>query len=217
MAYHKWTKEELDFLKEQFLLHNVNEVTALFNEKFNTSYTKKQIKAALNNHKIKCGRITTTGQTAWNKGKKWEEYMSPESQAKSRKTCFSSTDHSINNSNHNVLPIGSESLLRGKVIIKTKEQGNFVNNKWWKYKHHEIWEKAYGKIPKGHIVMFADGNDRNFDLENLVLVKKSEFMSLQQNNLYFKGDAEATKCGINIVKLKLRRNELAKKQINRSK
>ena len=44
-------------------------------------------------------------------------------------------------------------------------------------KHHLIWEKAYGPIPKGHLVIFADGNRDNFSLENLILISRSKFQS----------------------------------------
>ena len=40
----------------------------------------------------------------------------------------------------------------------------------WQSKHSLLWEQHHGrKVPKGHIVMFADGDRRNFDINNLML------------------------------------------------
>jgi hypothetical protein len=44
----------------------------------------------------------------------------------------------------------------------------------WERKHAVIWKKANGKIPKGYVVIFADGNNRNFALNNLLLVSRAE-------------------------------------------
>ncbi len=51
-----------------------------------------------------------------------------------------------------------------------------VNNKWVLY-HRYIWEKAYGKIPKGACIIFVDGNSLNVILDNLKLVTRKEHLS----------------------------------------
>lgn len=63
-----------------------------------------------------------------------------------------------------------------------------------------IYEQAYGKIPKGHKVIFADGDNRNFDLNNLVLVSNAEELIMNRNKL-LKKDNELTKVGITIAKV----------------
>lgn len=185
----------------------------MFNERFDIQLTLFQLKGVLNRYKLKSGRTGhwKKGQPAWNKGKTWDEYMSPEGQENSRKTCFSADDRSINKSNHNELPIGTEREYRGYIIVKTNNSNRIPAYIGWEFKHHVIYEQAHGKIPKGHIVIFANGNNRNFDIDNLVLVSRAELAVINKNNLYFKNDADATKCGVSIAKLMIRRKQLAKK------
>ncbi|MDR0639231.1 MAG: HNH endonuclease [Spirochaetaceae bacterium] len=64
----------------------------------------------------------------------------------------------------------------------------------WKKKHIAIWEAANGPVPQGHVVIFADGNKSNFDLDNLLLVSRQEFMIMNHLKLIFP-DKEATKAG----------------------
>jgi hypothetical protein len=46
----------------------------------------------------------------------------------------------------------------------------------WRPKHHLVWESHHGQpIPKGHAVIFGDGNNRNFDPDNLILVSRAQF------------------------------------------
>ena len=88
---HKYSKTE-----DQFLIDNVKgitlkELTNRFNKKFNVNLTESSI----SNRKVKLGIKSgivggqfVKGQTSFNKGKKWSEYMSEEGQKNSRKTTF---------------------------------------------------------------------------------------------------------------------------------
>jgi hypothetical protein len=55
----------------------------------------------------------------------------------------------------------------------------------WERKHTVIWKTANGKIPKGHVVIFADGNTRNLSLDNLLLVSRKELAVMNKNGLIF--------------------------------
>ena len=81
---------------------------------------------------------------------------------------------------------------------KSKQDGN--KNKNWTPKHRYLYEKAYGKISKGYKVIFADGNNRNFDLNNLILVSNAEELIMNRRKL-FTENVEHTKVGVNIAKL----------------
>lgn len=65
MSRFTYTPEMLAFLKDGYKNHGVPELAELFNKEFGTSKTASEIKGALSNHKIRCGR--TTGEI--NKGK----------------------------------------------------------------------------------------------------------------------------------------------------
>ena len=67
-------------------------------------------------------------------------------------------------------------------------------------KSRYVYEQAYGTIPKGHKVIFADGNNRNFDLDNLVLVSNAEELIMNKRKL-MKEDASLTKTGALIAKV----------------
>jgi hypothetical protein len=72
----------------------------------------------------------------------------------------------------------------------------------WKSKHAIIWEQAHGPIPKGHVIIFADGNKLNMDLENLLLVSRSEIVYMNHEGL-ISTNPEFTKTGKLVAKLKL--------------
>ena len=193
---HKYSKTE-----DQFLIDNVKgitlkELTNRFNKKFNVNLTESSI----SNRKVNLG-ITSgilggqfvKGQTSFNKGKKWSEYMSEEGQKNSRKTTFKKGNIPANRR-----PIGSERIdKRDGILIKFRD-GYKTRN--WMPKSRYVYEQAYGTIPKGHKVIFADGNNRNFDLDNLVLVSNAEELIMNKRKL-MKEDASLTKTGALIAKV----------------
>ena len=71
---------------------------------------------------------------------------------------------------HNEKTLGSEFKMKGYVMVKVKMDG--PRDKRWKLKHVLIWEKHNGPVPKDCIIAFLDGNKENFDINNLVCVKK---------------------------------------------
>lgn len=100
--------------------------------------------------------------------------------------------------------IGTESVTeKGYVIIKTKE-------KKWEYKHRYIYQKYKGEIPPGYLIIFADKNNRNFEIDNLILISRKQAMILNKFKL-ISDDAELTKFGVNvanlIIKIGERKNE----------
>ena len=73
-----------------------------------------------------------------------------------------------------------------------------------------IYEKHHGKVPKGSAVIFLDGDKRNFDIDNLYLVTRSQLAMLNKNSLIQK-DAELTKTAINVVDLMKKISTIEKK------
>lgn len=85
------------------------------------------------------------------------------------------------------------------VIIKiANERHNYKRN--WKKYHIYLWEKYKGEIPKDHLVIFLNNNNRDFRLDNLELVPRSIYQIMIINDLVY-DDPELTKTGINIAKL----------------
>jgi hypothetical protein len=77
----------------------------------------------------------------------------------------------------------------------------------WKSKHTAIWEKVNGPVPKGKIIIFADGNKRNLHLENLLMVSKRELIVMNRNGLIY-DNGVFTKTGKLIADIKIKINDL---------
>jgi hypothetical protein len=94
-------------------------------------------------------------------------------------------------------PVGTECTGGGGyVVIKTADPSV------WKYKHVVIWEKDRGPVPKGHVIMFADGNKLNLRLSNLLMVSKKEIGVMNRCGL-ISTQKELTKTGKLIADIKI--------------
>lgn len=203
---HIYSEEE-----KQFLINNVKgisliELTERFNRKFELNVSTSAIqnqKSKLNLRSDIVGGQFKKGQKSWNKGKKWNEFMSKEGQKNSMKTTFKKGNKPANRREIKSERIGKD----GYILIKIQD-GHLTKN--WIPKQRYIYESVYGKIPKGHKVIFADGNIRNFDLDNLVLVSNSEELIINKNKL-IKSDKDLTKSGVLIAKVIDKTNKLKRK------
>lgn len=193
---HIYSDEEHQFIIDNVEGITLKELTKRFNEKFNLNVTENAIANRKNILGLRSGIVGgqfKKGHIPANKGKTWNEYMSKEGQINSRKTTFKKGNIPANHR-----PIGSERFnSRDGALIKVKD-GQLHKN--WMPKGRYIYEQAHGKIPKGHKVIFADGNNRNFDLDNLILVSNAEEFIMNQRKLMSK-DAEFTKTGAVIAKV----------------
>ena len=190
---HKFTGEQIEFIKKIAKDKDSKIITVLFNNKFNLNLKVSQIQSCKQNHGIRSGFDSRfkKGNIPVNKGKKG--YMSYEQYKKCQATMFKK-----GNVPSNRREIGSERVDKdGYVLVKIRD-GHL--NKNWVFKHRLIYEQIYGKIPKNHKVVFADGNKRNFDPDNLLLVSYAEELIMNQRKL-FTEDAEITKVGLNIAKV----------------
>jgi hypothetical protein len=97
----------------------------------------------------------------------------------------------------NYRPVGTEQQdIFGYVKVKIADPGK------WKYKHILIWEKANGKVPEGHAIIFADGNKSNMKLSNLLKVSRRELVVMNRLGL-ISADKSLTKQGKLIADVKL--------------
>ena len=144
--------EHKKWIKENAIGKRNEELTDLFNKRFNMNINVKQIKKFKNAHHISSG--------------------------------FKSCN----------LPVGSERIVHGYIMVKTAEPNIWID------KQRLIYENVYGKIPLGHRVIFADNNKNNFDIDNLILVTDTQALIMNKNNLRFI-DSDLTKTGVIIAKL----------------
>jgi hypothetical protein len=181
------------FIRDNIAGKTVSELTRLFNSHFGLEIKESQIRAYTKNHKLKSGVGSqfTKGHTPFNKGKKGLYFGGVQTQFKKGQKPY------------NYLPVGSE---RVRSIRKNRPyQDNYIDVKIedpnvWKAKHILIWEAHHGPVPKGHAVIFGDGNNRNFDPNNLILVSRKQLAVLNHKKL-IQNDADLTRTAIVIADL----------------
>lgn len=183
---------------KQFILDNYKgrynqELADLFNQKFNTNITSRTIKSYKANNKLNSGLTGKfrKGQTPHNKGKK----MPKEVYEKVKHTMFAK-----GNVPPNHRPVGSERISKdGYIEVKVAEPNK------WRLKQRVVYEEAKGKIPEGCPIIFLDGNKRNFDIDNLRCITRSELLYLNCNGL--NNSNEITETGILMARLDSAKNK----------
>jgi hypothetical protein len=190
---HHYTAAEIQFLERKVAGRSYAELAELFNRRFGTSLSFSQIRAACQNRGLVNGRDTRfrPGAIPPNKGKKG--YCPPGCE----KGWFKPGHRP-----HTWKPVGSE-RINGDGYIDVRIR-NPSGKTWknWKAKHRIIWEKAHGKIPRGHVVIFADRNKLNFSLDNLLLVSRKELAVMNVRGL-ISGHGDLTKAGKAVADIKL--------------
>jgi hypothetical protein len=200
----KYTKEQKQFLIDNNYLTPAQELADMFNKKFGTNITKTNIKNFRGNNHLSSGLTGQfeKGHKPHNKGKKWDEYMSKEGQANSRKTTFKK-----GNIPKQHRPVGSERInIDGYIEIKVKEPNK------WDLKHRVIYRQKYGEIPKGYNVIFLDGNKENLDISNLKVISKHDNLIMNENNLRF-NDKELTESAYLIAQIEKKRRSLKNERL----
>jgi hypothetical protein len=190
---HRYTPAQIRFIESKITGRSVAEMTALFNKRFGLSITESQIKGFMANHNLRNERDThfRPGQIPPNKGRKG--YCSPGSE----KGWFQPGQMPFN-----TMPLGSERISKdGYVEVKYSEKSGSPKNRW-KGKHVLIWEKANGPVPKGHAIIFADGNRLNMTLKNLLMVSRAELAVMNHSHL-ISAHRELTKTGKAVADIKL--------------
>lgn len=205
MIRHKYTNEEDKFLIDNVKGISLKELTDKFNQRFNINLSESSIANRKNKLHLSSGIVGgqfQKGQEPVNKGKKWDDYISKEKQEKIKKTWFKK-----GNIPHNHRNVFEERLDKnGYIEIKIKEPNV------WHEKQRYIYEQHYGKIPKGHKVIFLDGNYRNFDIDNLKLVSSAEHLIMNKNKLRFK-NKELTETGLLVAKIFHKRGQIKSERL----
>lgn len=199
----KFTPDIAEFIKSNVKGTPNRVLCEMVNKEFNTDFTIIQIKNFKKRNNLSSGLDSCfkKGHATHNKGKKRSEWMSEEGKANSRKTCFKKGNRSFNNANHNQKEIGRERIGKdGYIYVKVAEPNKRD------LKHRYIYEKNYGKIPKGYICIFLDGNIRNFNPENLSIITRKENLILNDKGLRY-NDSDLTKTGVNVAKLIIKTKE----------
>lgn len=102
---------------------------------------------------------------------------------------------------HNIKPIGYEMTTKhgGYTYVKVANTG--VKNKDFRAKHHLMYEKYNGEIPKGHIVIFLDGDRQNFEPDNLYALNRWVHRMMCGDGYFREGGKELTLAAIKTYEL----------------
>ena len=198
---HRYSEEQKEFIITNNYGKYSKELAEMFNQHFNTNITAKEIAYFRRNNKLKSGLTGQfkKGNVAHNKGKKQIEYMNQESIERTKKTRFKK-----GNKPKNYRPIGSERITKdGYIEVKVADPNK------WETKNKIIYKQYFGDIPKGHKIIYADGNKLNNDINNLILVSNNEELIMNKYKLRTE-DIELTKTGYLIAKVIDKTNELNK-------
>jgi hypothetical protein len=182
---HHYTDDQKEFIRQNAKGISGKELADRINKEFGIQLSVSQVNSFKKNYKIKSGLsgCFQKGQESWNKGRKYPEGFKNSGQFEKSKRP------------HNYKPIGTERINGdGYVDVKIADPGK------WKGKHKIIWEELNGPIPKDHVVIFADGNKLNLDIENLLLITRRQLMAMNRYHL-ITDDIELTKTGVIVAKI----------------
>ena len=158
--YHVYTDEEKNWLKDNIgKCQTYKHLTKMFNEVFHTSVSQTSIQDVCTK-RLHIHRNANSGI-----------FKNGEQNAKTYK-------------------IGDEREYNGYIWIKTNDihhKGRVTSamfNENWTPKHRYIYMQHYGNIPDGHIVIFLDSNNRNFDIDNLYCISRSISATMSKNRWF---------------------------------
>lgn len=141
MSRHRWTDEEIEWLRENIASHSWKDIASAFNARFNACLSQASVEH-------KCLRLGITHGRESEHG-----FVSGER-----------NDYSLTKD------IGSERTdSRGRVLIKVKHEVgktfNFGGN--WVQKNRYVWEQHHGKLTTADMILHLNNDKSDCRIENL--------------------------------------------------
>ena len=158
---HVYTKEEKEWIKENYDNHTYEELAKLFNKIFKCNVTSKKLQEVCNKQ-LKLNKTNNAGRFL------------------KKQTC-------INAMPIGTEVTGSDGYTWIKINDipydeKKSVNQNKLNN--WILKHKYIYEQNYGVVPDKMFVIFLDQNKENFSLDNLYCVNRKIHAVMCKNRWY---------------------------------
>lgn len=186
---HIWTDQDRETLRRMYSDHSAAECAAVIGASLSSVYNQahqlglkksKEFAAITTRKHWAEGRHANSlsGLTlgrAWNKGIKGSTGNHPNS----RRTQFKSGRPASEASNYR--PIGSTRICRdGYLERKVSDDPNTYPARRWQGVHRIVWEAANGQIPRGHVVVFKEGQhttvEAEITIDRIELVTRAELM-----------------------------------------
>ena len=211
-----YTEEMKKYIAENCKGKTIAEFQSEFNNKFNTNVTYTAMKSYLSGHKLKVGRGN-------NKKYKKEHVEFIRNNVKGitlkELTNKFNKEFNMNVSESAIANIKNKYNLQSGIVGGQFQKGQKSWNKGRKMSPSQYEKSKPTMFKKGNIpanaraigseridkngyilIKTQDGNNRNFDLNNLIVVSDAEELIMNQNKL-FKQDTELTKTGVIIAKV----------------
>jgi hypothetical protein len=174
--YGLFTKRQVAFIEKKYRVLSLSRLTVALNEKYGSDFTVQQLRWFTRNHRIRSGRTGCyeKGHKPWNAGTKGQGLTGPNSGSFKK-----------GNVPANTKLLGAERICPkdGYALIKVAERNPYTGCPTrYKAKHIVLWEKVHGLVPPGKMVCFADGNNKNISIDNLMLVDRALHVRLNQNH-----------------------------------
>lgn len=202
-----YNKEHDNWLMNNKEKYDMKTLTKEFNIKFNVQKNVQSIQ-------YRCQVLGLTKKIEFNKEEKewilnnWNDNKTYKQQANEFKEIF----------NYEIYPKRIENLLKSNGIYKKRAKRDVVNwghelgeefekngyifvktnnslyggTRNYMPKHHVVWEKHNGQIPRGYSIIFKDNNKNNFDINNLACVSNRTLSMLNWNDWNDKGEITET-------------------------
>lgn len=203
----KWPQGMYEFIRDNSWGVSSKDMAEIVNEKFGTNFNKASMKNFRARHKIRSGLTGwyQKGHAPGNKGKKLEEYVTDPDRLADIRRRIAPSWFRRGERPPNELPIGSVTVrAKGKdrngsyKYVKVSMEGEFWDR--WKLLHRKVWEDHNGPIPDDKVVMFKNGDVMNCDINNLMLISRSELVAMTRKGYIFE-DPDLTETALNMVRL----------------
>lgn len=173
MKNHRYTEEELDFLRQHAQGRSRAELVKMLKDRFGFDVSIRSVGSVMSRHglynNLRPGLNSQfqKGCIPWNKGTKGLQLGGKKTQFKKGHVPASRK------------PIGTEVWSEDKQTYYIK----IANPDVWVKKKRYLWEQAHGPIPEGYVIICKDNNPRNVTLDNLLCVSHRAMTSVALRGL----------------------------------
>lgn len=191
------------FLRETVPGRSESEIADAFEREFGIRLTASQVgnaKARLGVRSGTVGGRFEPGNVPANKGRTWDEMGIPED----KRERMRSGQFKPGNLPWTTRAVGEERVTKdGYVEVHVAQHRRERPNDQWVMKHRLVWEESNGRrLRPDEIVVFADGDRRNFDPDNLVVMTMAEHAVIIRSGITY-ADRETCETAIGIARLKM--------------
>ena len=182
----RWTKEVIDRFKELAPYHTRQYVADTLSREFGQPCSKSAVQNMVSKTGIK-SQIPNSGYyqkglVPFNKGMSWDDYMPKESQEGCRRTQFKNGRSGVNDKYANDGELLDERISKdGYIEIRIDNHPTPGTCDNWVKKHRLVYQVEHQvHLPSDVQVRFADGDETNLDIDNLVVVTKAQSATINK-------------------------------------